>query len=160
MTEEKAAEAGFGAAYCDRLRNTDKRGENILIQIIDRNRIAMGKKTDIRAETGKGSDMPADSTAGIAADNAPGSIAPEELVKMRDMEIREADREGLADILEIEIEGNLDDAEKKKEFIRQIGNPYLYRQGEYTVKISFADTEATLTDRLKEYIEHMAAAGL
>lgn len=79
---------------------------------------------------------------------------------MRDIDIREADREALADILEIRIDQDLDDAAKRKEFIRQIGNPYLYRQGEYVVKLSFADTDATLTDRLKEYIEHVAAAGL
>ena len=58
------------------------------------------------------------------------------------------------------IDKDLSDTEKRKEFIRQIGNPYLYRQGEYVVKLSFADTDATLTDRLKEYIEHVAAAGL
>lgn len=84
----------------------------------------------------------------------------EEVANMRDMDIREADRDTLADILEIKIDGNLSDAEKRKEFMRQIKNPYLYRQGEYTVKLSFADTDATLTDCLKEYIEHMAAAGV
>ena len=66
----------------------------------------------------------------------------------------------LADILEIEIDKDISDIEKKREFIRQIRNPYLYRQGEYIVKLSFADTDATLADRLKEYIEHMATAGL
>ncbi|MBD5526565.1 MAG: hypothetical protein HDR04_19635 [Lachnospiraceae bacterium] len=87
-------------------------------------------------------------------------IGPEDLAKMKDMDIQEADAGKLADILEIEIDRDLSDTEKKREFIRQIGNPYLYRQGEYVVKLSFADTDATLTDRLKEYIEHMAAAGL
>lgn len=96
----------------------------------------------------------------IAAGSMATCIVPEDLVKMKDMDIREADRETLADILEIEIDGDLSDTEKKREFIRQIKNPYLYRQGEYVVKFSFADTDATLTDRLKEYIEHVAAAGL
>ena len=79
---------------------------------------------------------------------------------MKDMDIREAEAGKLADILEIEIDKDLSGTDKKREFIRQIRNPYLYRQGEYVVKLSFADTDATLTDRLKEYIEHMAAAGL
>lgn len=77
---------------------------------------------------------------------------------MWDVDIRKADREMLADILEIDVD--LISSEKKREFLRQIGNPYIYRQGEYIVKISFADTNATLTDRMKEYIEHMAATGL
>lgn len=82
------------------------------------------------------------------------------LGKKKDIDIREADREALVDILEIEIDKDLSDTEKKREFIRQIKNPYLYRQGEYVIKLSFANTDATLTDRLKEYIEHVAAAGV
>lgn len=113
----------------------------------------MGKKKDIRAAVGNDSPVCGD---GDRTD----CTAPEDLVKMKDMDIREADAEKLADILEIEIDRDLNDTEKKREFIRQIKNPYLYRQGEYIVKLSFADTEATLTDRLKEYIEHLAAAGL
>ena len=76
------------------------------------------------------------------------------------MDIREVQRETLADILEIKIDESLSDEEKREEFIRQIKNPYLYRQGDYVVKLSFSDTDATLTDRLKEYIEHVAADGL
>lgn len=84
---------------------------------------------------------------------------PEDLARMKNMDIREADAAELADILEIEIDRGLSSADQKREFVRQIKNPYLYRQGEYIVKLSFADTQATLTDRLKEYIEHAAAAG-
>lgn len=113
----------------------------------------MGKNKVIRA-AGR-NDSHADAAGSMAA-----CITPEDLVRMKDMDIREADREALADILEIEIDTDLSDTEKKREFIRQIRNPYLYRQGEYVVKLSFADTDATLTDRLKEYIEHVAAAGL
>ena len=113
----------------------------------------MGKKKDIRvAEENAGH--------GLKTGVMEGCIEPEELSKMKDMDIREADIGRLADILEIEIDRDLSDTEKKREFIRQIGNPYLYRQGEYVVKLSFADTDATLNDRLKEYIEHVAAAGL
>ncbi len=113
----------------------------------------MGKKKDIRAVKGNDSYK---RRAGSVED----CIKPEDLINMKDMDIREADTGKLADILEIEIDRDLSDTEKKREFIRQIGNPYLYRQGEYVVKLSFVDTDATLTDRLKEYIEHVAAARL
>lgn len=113
----------------------------------------MEKKQDIWTVRG---DVGSQFTAGSMEEG----IMPEELAKMKDMDIREADAGRLADILEIEIDKDLNDAEKKREFIRQIRNPYLYRQGEYIVKLSFADTDATLADRLKEYIEHVAAAGL
>ena len=88
------------------------------------------------------------------ADSMAESMMPEDLAKMKDVDIREAEAGKLADILEIEIDKDISD------IIRQIRNPYLYRQGEYIVKLSFADTDATLADRLKEYIEHMATAGL
>lgn len=113
----------------------------------------MGRNKDIRAVKGNISHR-------NAADSITENITPEDLVKMKDMDIREAEAGKLADILEIEIDKDLSGTDKKREFIRQIKNPYLYRQGEYVVKLSFADTDATLTDRLKEYIEHMAAAGL
>ena len=113
----------------------------------------MGKNKDIQVAEGKDSYM-------LPSDGMAGSIEPEELIKMKNRDIREADRETLVDILEIEIDRGLSDTGKKREFIRQMKNPYLYRQGEYIVKLSFADTDATLTDRLKEYIEHVAAAGL
>lgn len=87
-------------------------------------------------------------------------VTQEEIIKMRDLDIRSVRPEELADIRDIRIDEHLGEAERKKEFLRQIKNPYLYRQGEYIVKLSFADTKATLTDRLKEYIEHVVAARL
>ena len=38
------------------------------------------------------------------------------------------------------------------DFIRQIGNPYCYRHGKYVVRVSFADTDVSLEDRLEAYI--------
>ena len=87
-------------------------------------------------------------------------MEPDDLEKMKRIDIREADEKELVDILKIEIDASAGSSEKKREYIRQIRNPYLYRQGEYIIKLSFTDKDATLTDRLMEYIEHMAAAGL
>lgn len=113
----------------------------------------MGKKKDARtAKENVGHRLRAGSVSEC--------IESEDLAKMKDMDIREADAGKLVDILEIEIDKGLSDSEKRREFIRQIRNPYLYRQGDYVVKLSFADTDATLTDRLKEYIEHVAATGM
>lgn len=117
----------------------------------------MGRKKDARAVCGKDGSRPAD---GYTAECMAGDIRLEDLVRMRNMNIQEADREALADIMEVKIGKDLSSTEKKLEFIRQIKNPYLYRQGEYVIKLSFADTDITLTDCLKGYIEHMAAAGL
>lgn len=143
-----------GEQNCKQAGNTDKQGGNILVQTICGDRKALEKKKDTRISSEKERHT-AQTAAGM-----PDAAMQGGLVNMKEMDIREADINTLADILEIKIDSNLDSTEKKREFIRQIKNPYLYRQGEYVVKLSFADTDATLTDRLKEYIEHMAAAGL
>ncbi len=136
--------------------NTDKQRGNILVQTICGDGKALGKKKDIRIASEKEGDV------AQAAVNMPdcGCMEQDDFEKMKEADIREADINDLADILKIEIDSDLSSVEKKREFIRQIRNPYLYRQGDYVVKLSFADTDITLADRLKEYIEHMAAAGL
>lgn len=72
------------------------------------------------------------------------------------MDIRSVCREDLMDIREVSIDNSLSAEEKRQEFIRQIKNPYVYKQGDYVVKLSFSDTDLTLMDCLKEYIEHIA----
>ena len=72
---------------------------------------------------------------------------------VRDLDIREVNIEKLRDIREVKIDGSLDKEEKRRDFIRQIENPCLYRQGEYIVSLKFADTDVTLEERLLEYLE-------
>jgi hypothetical protein len=64
----------------------------------------------------------------------------------------ETDLNDLADIRDIVIDTSLPPEERKKSYLRQIKNPCLYRCGDVTVSISFADGGATLADRLKQYL--------
>ena len=68
--------------------------------------------------------------------------------QMRDTDIRTVDIENLVDIRNVHINPEQTKAERIRGFIRQVHNPYCYRVGKIAVKISFADTEATLEDRL------------
>lgn len=61
-------------------------------------------------------------------------------------------REALRDIRDVEINASLPKGERILDFIRQIGNPYCYRHGDYVVKISFTDTDVTLEERMLSYI--------
>ena len=65
-----------------------------------------------------------------------------------------ADEEGthLADICDVKIDTDLSLEERMKSYIRQIGNPYLYKCGDITVRVSFADTDAALEDRIKQLL--------
>jgi hypothetical protein len=56
----------------------------------------------------------------------------------------------LADIRNVKIDTSLPKAERQKSYLRQIKNPYLYRCGDIVVRVSFANTDVTLEDRLKQ----------
>lgn len=69
-----------------------------------------------------------------------------------DFDIRNVDRSKLVDIRDVKVNTALPKRERILDFIRQIGNPYCYRHGKYVVKVSFADTDISLEDRLEAYI--------
>lgn len=75
------------------------------------------------------------------------------LETMKNVDIRSIDRDSLVDINDVKIDTNLPRDQRMVEFIRQIRNPYCYKCGKAVVKVSFADTEATLEDRLEHYLQ-------
>ena len=79
-------------------------------------------------------------------------LTSEELRAMQEVDVRTVDREALRDIRDVEINASLPKGERILDFIRQIGNPYCYRHGDYVVKISFTDTDVTLEERMLSYI--------
>ena len=76
----------------------------------------------------------------------------EELKAMQEVDVRTVNREALRDIRDVEINASLPKGERILDFIRQIGNPYCYRHGDYVVKISLTDTDVTLEERMLSYI--------
>lgn len=79
-------------------------------------------------------------------------LTSEELKAMQDVDVRTVDRDSLRDIREVKVNSDLPKGERILDFIRQIGNPYCYRHGDYVVKISFTDTDTTLEERMLSYI--------
>lgn len=71
---------------------------------------------------------------------------------MQEVDIRTVDPETLRDIRDVQINSALPKEDRFLSFVRQIGNPYCYRHGEYVVKISFADTGVSLEERMISYI--------
>ncbi len=76
----------------------------------------------------------------------------QELEAMRTVDVHKVDPETLRDIRDVQIKTELPKHERMLDFLRQIGNPYCYRHGKYVVKVSFAETDVTLEDRLLSYI--------
>lgn len=66
-------------------------------------------------------------------------------------DIRTVDRTNLRDISSVKIDPKLSKQERIQSFVRQIGNPYCYLDGDVVVGISYADTDVSLEDRLKSY---------
>lgn len=74
------------------------------------------------------------------------------IIETSTFDIRTVDRSALVDIRDVMVNMALPKRERVMDFIRQIGNPYCYRHGKYVVKVSFADTDISLEDRLESYI--------
>lgn len=79
-------------------------------------------------------------------------LTPADIDRMQAVDLRTADRSGLKDIRDVTVDTGLPKKERILDFIRQIGNPYCYRHGDYVVKVSFADTDVTLEERMVSYI--------
>ena len=65
---------------------------------------------------------------------------------------KEVNIEDLADIRDVVIDPSLPVEEKTRSYLRQIKNPHLYRCGDIIVRVSHANTNVTLEERLKQYL--------
>lgn len=77
------------------------------------------------------------------------------IMDMKNIDIRTVDPSTLVDIKTVKVNTDLPVEERKKDFIRQVKNPYCFRCGKVVVKMSFADTTATLEDRLENYFRSL-----
>ena len=75
---------------------------------------------------------------------------------MSDVDIMQADRDALVDIRDIHIDSGKPVETKIREYMEQVHDPFLVKYGDYVIKINYADTEKSMYDRMKEYVEKMA----
>ena len=73
------------------------------------------------------------------------------LEQLKNVDIRTVDPDTLVDISDVVVNSELPQVERMLDYIRQIKNPFCYKQGKAVIKISHADTEVTLEDRLESY---------
>ena len=62
-------------------------------------------------------------------------------------------KETLKDIRDVKIREDVDLEERKKEYLRQIGNPYLFCCGDMTVHVSYAKEGPSLEECIEEYLK-------
>lgn len=78
-----------------------------------------------------------------------------DLEKMKEVDLEKIDKDELVDINDVKIDINQTKEEKIKSFINQIKNPYCYKCGKVTIKISFSDNSKSLEDLMSDYISSL-----
>ena len=71
--------------------------------------------------------------------------------EMKNTDIRTVDPNTLVDLRDVVINTELTRDERLIDFMKQIKNPYCYKYGKAIIKVSYADTEYSLEDRLESY---------
>ena len=83
-------------------------------------------------------------------------ITIEELQRMKDADIMQADRDQLVDINSIEIDKSKSVESRIRTYLEQAGNPFLVKAGEYILKSAYADCDKDMDDRMVEYVSKMS----
>lgn len=81
---------------------------------------------------------------------------PEELKRMSKLDVTSVNPDELVDIRDVQIDDNLNDVDKIQDYIEKIKNPYVYKYGNYIVKLEFEDEGPTLDELLEELVEKVA----
>lgn len=82
-------------------------------------------------------------------------ITPDDLKKMKSVNISTVDADSLIDIKDVKIDPNLSKEERVEQFLKQIGNPYCFHCNGCVVQVSFSETERTLEDCLQDYFSKL-----
>ncbi|MCI8938224.1 MAG: hypothetical protein HFI44_15495 [Lachnospiraceae bacterium] len=72
--------------------------------------------------------------------------------ELQSVDIRTVRPEDVVDIRQIKIEEGLSQQEKRREFIRQVKNPYCFRVGNVIVKASYSRNGVSLNERFEELV--------
>lgn len=76
------------------------------------------------------------------------------LESLKEVDLHTVNRDELVDIRDVKINTELPREERMIDFVKQIKNPYCYKHGKYTVKVSFDETSGrTLQNLLEAYIQ-------
>ena len=72
--------------------------------------------------------------------------------QMQSLDVRSVDPAALVDIRNVTVNTALPRDERLLDYLAQIQNPYCFKCGKTVVKVGFANTEATMEDRLEKYL--------
>lgn len=82
-------------------------------------------------------------------------INPEELRKMKDIDIRTVDKNQLVDLNSVVIDESRPVQERMVSFLQQIGNPYCFRVGDVAVKVIYKENGPTFQQNLEDMLMNL-----
>ena len=71
---------------------------------------------------------------------------------MSEVDVKTVDRSTLVQRSSVHVDSGKVKQEKIRDFVRQIGNPYCYLEGNTVIKIRFANTGRTIEDCIHAYL--------
>ena len=72
--------------------------------------------------------------------------------QMKNIDIRTVDHDTLVEASKVKIDMKLPKIERMTEAVRQLKNPYIFKSGRIAVKLAYADTTATIDDRMESLL--------
>ena len=82
-------------------------------------------------------------------------MTADEYRKCLETDFDDVDINDLKDIREIRIDRNLPREERIKQYLKQVGNPYLVRVDDVKVKVRFANNGTSFEDAFEEMLFNM-----
>lgn len=74
---------------------------------------------------------------------------------MKNMELKNVNKEDLVDIRDVQIDSSLSTEDKIKSYVEQIKNPYCFKVGSVVVNVSYTGEQATLNDQFANMLTVM-----
>lgn len=82
-------------------------------------------------------------------------MTAEEYRRFLDTDFDDVNIKEMKDIRDIRVDRSLPQEKRVKQYLRQVGNPYLVRVGDVKVKIRFANQGITFEDAFKDMLMNM-----
>lgn len=79
----------------------------------------------------------------------------QDLIKMKNTDIRTVKRDELVDINSVKINVNQEPEQKIREYVKQIKNPYCFLCGDYVVKLEYSQEDRTIEDCFVKMVESL-----
>ncbi|MFT8889193.1 MAG: DUF6870 family protein [Ethanoligenens sp.] len=80
------------------------------------------------------------------------TLKPEQIRKLRDVDIATVDKSKLPDMSRVKLDPRLTKEERLTRILRTAKNPYCFRYGDTAVKLEFADDGPPLQDVMADFL--------